>query len=266
MFLVKFGKGSRDPVWPIDIFLPQAGEAQAILGYLLADAIDGFPVTLYPRCLQKAHENAALVDFDFDILQDEIFAADYGVPQRRERLFLVGRRPGIDPIQIRTPSPHQRTVRQALSRLPRIGSRGNSTTCSAVITPAKNPVLRASPFRGSLLFNGSGRPLELDGTAPTLPAAMGGNATPIVDERELYEDEPPWVVSYHARLCAGRAPVRDAPAFLRRITVEEAAALHGFPQRMPWRGSTSARFRQIGNSVPPKLAFRVAEAVAAVLR
>ena len=74
MFLVKFGKGTRDPIWPIDIFLPQKDDAQAILGYLLADAIDGFPVPLYPRCLQKAHENAALVDFDFDILQDEIFA------------------------------------------------------------------------------------------------------------------------------------------------------------------------------------------------
>jgi len=74
MFLVKFGKSSNDPVWPIDVFLPQKDEAQAILGYLLADAIDGFPVPLYPRCLQKAHENAALVDFDFDILQDEIFS------------------------------------------------------------------------------------------------------------------------------------------------------------------------------------------------
>jgi hypothetical protein len=74
MFLVKFGSGARDPIWPIDIFLPQLSEAQAILGYLLADAIDGFPVPLYPRCLQKAHENAALVDFDFDVLQDEIFA------------------------------------------------------------------------------------------------------------------------------------------------------------------------------------------------
>jgi hypothetical protein len=74
MFLVKFGAGTRDPIWPIDVFLPQRDEAQAILGYLLADAINGFPVPLYPRCLQKAHENAALVDFDFDILQDEIFS------------------------------------------------------------------------------------------------------------------------------------------------------------------------------------------------
>lgn len=78
MFLVKFGAGSRDPIWPIDIFLPQSTSAQEILGYLLSDAIDGFPVPLYPRCLQKAHENAALVDFDLDILQDEIFTGVRG--------------------------------------------------------------------------------------------------------------------------------------------------------------------------------------------
>lgn len=73
MFLVKFGKERRDPIWPIDIFLPQRSDASTILGYLLADAIGGFPVPLYPRCLQKAHEHAALVGFDFDILQDQIF-------------------------------------------------------------------------------------------------------------------------------------------------------------------------------------------------
>ncbi|TYO96765.1 hypothetical protein EDC39_11253 [Geothermobacter ehrlichii] len=73
MFLVKFGSHRSDPVWPVDIFVPQVGEAQAILGAMLADAINGFPVPHYPLCLQKAHENAALVDFDFDILQDFIY-------------------------------------------------------------------------------------------------------------------------------------------------------------------------------------------------
>jgi hypothetical protein len=73
MFLVKFGSHRRDPVWPVDIFVPQVSEAQTILGSMLADAINGFPVPHYPRCLQKAHENAALVDFDFDILQDFIY-------------------------------------------------------------------------------------------------------------------------------------------------------------------------------------------------
>lgn len=73
MFLVKFGSHRRDPVWPVDIFVPQAKEVQIILGSMLADAINGFPVPHYPLCLQKAHENAALVDFDFDILQDIIY-------------------------------------------------------------------------------------------------------------------------------------------------------------------------------------------------
>jgi hypothetical protein len=73
MFLVKFGSGSRDPIWPVDIFVPQKDQASVILGCMLADAVEGFPVPCYPRCLQKAHENAALVDFDFDILQDHIY-------------------------------------------------------------------------------------------------------------------------------------------------------------------------------------------------
>jgi len=74
MFLVKFGARRHDPVWPVDIFIPQADEPQVVLGAMLSDAINGFPVPHYPRCLQKAHENAALTAFDFDILQDFIYA------------------------------------------------------------------------------------------------------------------------------------------------------------------------------------------------
>lgn len=74
MFFVKFGAGRRAPIWPIDIFTPQKDQAQLTLGHLLADALDGFPVPYYPRCLQRAHDNAALVDFDFDIMRNEVFS------------------------------------------------------------------------------------------------------------------------------------------------------------------------------------------------
>jgi hypothetical protein len=100
MFLVKFGSHRRDPVWPVDIFVPQANEAQAILGSMLADAINGFPVPHYPHYLQKAHENAALVDFDFDILQDFIYE---GV-----RKSLGGQASTLDVFQLQDADPAQR--------------------------------------------------------------------------------------------------------------------------------------------------------------
>ncbi len=100
MFLVKFGAHRRDPVWPIDIFVPQIGESQIILGSMLADAINGFPVPHYPLCLQKAHENAALVDFDFDILQDFIYE---GV-----RRSLGGHAGTLDVFQLQDADPAQR--------------------------------------------------------------------------------------------------------------------------------------------------------------
>lgn len=100
MFLVKFGSHRRDPVWPVDIFEPQKEEAQSIIGSMLSDAEGGFPVPNYPRCLQKAHENAALVGFDLDILQDCIYE---GV-----RTNLGDESEALDVFQLQDADPSQR--------------------------------------------------------------------------------------------------------------------------------------------------------------
>jgi hypothetical protein len=101
MNFVKFGSSPTDPIWPVDVFLPQTNETSKILGYLLADAVNGFPVPHYPRCLQKAHENAALVDFDMDILQDLIFEGLRGVLKAQAQTLDAFKLEDADPAQTR---------------------------------------------------------------------------------------------------------------------------------------------------------------------
>lgn len=205
-------------------------------------------------------------DLGYNVELTLVNAADYGVPQARERMLLIGvrRDVGSPVVPEKTTAGARPTVREALAQLPNFGDAGNNSFCTARITTAKAPVLRRSAHAG-MLFNGAGRPLDLDAPSLTLAASMGGNKTPIVDQAQV--DDPnsnSWVAEYHSRLwaSAGREVTRDVPAHLRRLTVEEAAALQTFPLGMVWHGPISSRFRQIGNAVPPRLALAIARGMA----
>lgn len=189
-------------------------------------------------------------------------ASHFNAPQSRLRMFLVGiKKPGAampapDPVS----ADHPPTLRDALRTVPQWGTSGNDTVCTARVTPAKSPVLRRSPFAG-MLFNGQGRPMDLERPAPTLPASMGGNRTPIIDQRQLESGSRNWVVDYHKQLVDGGPIATTVPSRMRRITVEEAAAIQTFPPGMRWSGRQSAKYRQIGNAVPPVLAYHVAQSL-----
>jgi DNA (cytosine-5)-methyltransferase 1 len=189
-------------------------------------------------------------------------ASDFGVPQNRDRMFLVGSLGDVPSRPTPALSIGVPTVRIALADLPKYGRPGNDSFCTAGITLASNPILRRSPFAG-MLFNGAGRPVNLDGPSQTLAASMGGNKTPIIDQQWLENPSKNWLIGYHKHLWDGGHPLgfNEAPEFLRRLTAEEAALLQSFPIGMNWAGGTSARFRQIGNAVPPGLAKAVALAV-----
>jgi DNA (cytosine-5)-methyltransferase 1 len=192
-------------------------------------------------------------------------ASDYNVPQARERVFFIGFRTNafIIPDLAEMLVPYKikaKTVRETLSALDRAGTGNNASLCKAKITLTPAPVLRKSPFAG-MLFNGLGRPVKLDGYCSTLPASMGGNKTPIIDEEELYDRKPGWVQKYHAGLLRGgpASEFKEAPSRLRRLTVEEAALLQTFPRSYVFSGSQSSKFKQIGNAVPCELAYQVAK-------
>jgi DNA (cytosine-5)-methyltransferase 1 len=189
-----------------------------------------------------------------------LLASDFGVPQRRKRFFMIGvKSKSNDCSLIPTPTgEHAPTARDILQSFPPAGSKGNERTTNAKINFASNPVMRKSPYAG-MMFNGLGRPIDLDRPVQTLAASFGGNKTPIIDINQLRDNEEPWIEKYHQWLSDGNEPnLGQAPSFLRRMTIDECIAFQDFPRDYELKGPVSSMFRQIGNAVPPGLAEAVA--------
>lgn len=192
-------------------------------------------------------------------------ASEFNVPQARERVLFIGfkTKENIIPDLMKMLNPYRKkaqTVREALSVLDKAGTGNNISLCKAKITLTNHPILRKSPFAG-MLFNGLGRPVKLEGYCSTLPASMGGNKTPIIDEEELYNHKTGWIQGYHSGIISKTITPKYgiAPSRLRRMTIEEAAAIQTFPSQYIFYGTQSSKFKQIGNAVPCNLAFQVAQ-------
>ena len=200
-------------------------------------------------------------------------ATEYGVSQKRERVFFIGIKNDAffhDRVEelIESQKNKAPTIRNLLKSLGKAGTEKNPNTCTAKITFATNPVMRKSPYAG-MYFNGQGRPIDGDGYANTLPASMGGNKTPFLDEEYLYgEAQNDWVADYHKGLMDGSITpeFKEAPPRLRRITIKEAARIQTFPDNYIFCGNKGRIYTQIGNAVPCKLAEAVAKAVMGYLK
>lgn len=186
----------------------------------------------------------------------------YETPQRRERMIMIGTRDALARIAFPRHGRRLITAREVLSALDEAGAGNNLGVCEAKITVAKRPVLRSSPYSG-MLFNGLGRPIDLDRPCQTLPASMGGNKTPFIDtERLRHPEAEDWLVALHRHALDGEDITKySVPHTFRRITVSEAAALQGFPRGFNFCGSKCEQYRQIGNSVPPPFAYHIAKSV-----
>ncbi len=176
-------------------------------------------------------------------------AADYGVPQSRKRLIIVGARDGI-PFRLPRGLPGTRTPAGIVLAREPLGEPNPSK-----VFYAKRPDLRPNPYQGHL-FNGGGRGIELDKPSPTILASAGGNKTHFIDLANR-------VPAYHRHLKHGGAPFVGELPGARRLTVLESAALQSFPPDVRFAGSRSSQYTQIGNAVPPRLAQAIGEELVA---
>lgn len=186
-----------------------------------------------------------------------VYAADFGVPQKRLRLIVVGSRVGPYAFPFPTHGPTAGRPYEVAGSYLSIQKAVGEPNPSKVVY-ARNPDTRPSPYDGHL-FNGGGRPVDLDDVCSTILASAGGNKTHFIDT--LGE-----VPRYHAELLEGKPARVGALPGGRRLTVEESALIQTFPRGVRFCGSRSSQYSQVGNAVPPKLARKLGDSLAALLR
>lgn len=202
---------------------------------------------------------ARLADLRYEVCWATIDAADYGVPQHRRRLLLVGSRVTTPALPEPTHGPHSRsgtphvTVAAVISHLPELAS-GEADL--------EDPMHRARRHRALAVERlqhvpvGGGR-LDLPERL-RLRCHDGHNGHYDIYGRMRWDRPSPTLTSGCTNVTRGRFghPVQD-----RAITAREALLLQSFPSEVALVGGTESVALQIGNAVPPLLARRIGEVV-----
>jgi len=202
-----------------------------------------------------------------------LFAAHYGVPQERWRLFLLGSRDGKAPVppepthyaegranfrggrtmtfRVMQSDAYQSKAVSDYARLMRNGNKETYNHYAAILAPQNRERLKYIRPGGSwrdiphrLLPAGMKRARRSDHTRRYGRLRADGLAGTI-----MTKCDPHW-----------------GPVFLpdqeRSLTVREAARLQSFPDDYRFLGSRVSQYEQVGNAVPVLMARAVAEAIA----
>jgi DNA (cytosine-5)-methyltransferase 1 len=199
-------------------------------------------------------------------------AADYGVPQRRLRAFVIGSRVG--PVSWPSPThadpkrgsklPPWKTFRDAVAGLPLVpdGHRWHVRR-----NPRPDTLIRyeAVPVNGGNRFQMQAN-LDAAGLHHLVQPCFRRKPTGTTDVfGRLWWDRP--CVTIRTEFHKPEKGRYLHPEALRSITPREAARCMTFPDDFlfPEQQSMTAVARQIGNAVPPSLALQVARSIATLL-
>ncbi|KXK57765.1 MAG: DNA cytosine methyltransferase [Chlorobi bacterium] len=172
------------------------------------------------------HIVAELGELGYRIEYRILNAVNYGVPQNRERLFVVGHRSNFN---YPPPLTKTTTVGEAIGDL-------IDTTIdeSKILTPSMDRYV-LNYEKASKCVN----PRDLHLNKPARTLTCRNIAAPTGDMQRV-------------RLSDGRR---------RRISIREAARLQSFPDWFTFHGTETQQYYQIGNAVPPILALHLAKSV-----
>lgn len=212
----------------------------------MEDARDGFPIfidavkKLQPKVFMFENVRGLLYSnkWYFDLVIEELQklgyfidyrllnAVNFGVPQNRERLFVIGHR-----AKFNFPKPKTKKI-----------TVGEAIGDTMLTTPIESKFLNESQDKYVANYE---------------------RASACVNPRDLYADRPARTLT--CRNLAGATGdmqrVRLSDGRRRRVLHNEAARLQSFPDWFEFVGNETQRFNQIGNAVPPLLAYQMALAI-----
>ena len=180
---------------------------------------------------------------DYTIIPLLLRSEDFGVPQTRRRVVWVGFRRRKDAARFLAPTP----------------THGWGSDRQLAPGLARTPGVREALGLPDIGF---------DCLSPTIRSTLTGprHTTSILNStaaQRVFESLRVWPNGVALTRERARAFVAANGHF--RLSVPDVALLQGFPDDWPFMGATYMQLGQIGNAVPPPMAYAVASSVAAAL-
>jgi DNA (cytosine-5)-methyltransferase 1 len=223
------------------------------------------------RRLQKYHTSSARdLELRYNVSVHAVDAADYGVPQRRQRVFFIGFRKDVD---ARWFFPSPTAERGELLRAQYVT--GTYWKEHGIESPPKTPVRvsqQVAKLAAEPLFKSPGRwrtvrdaliGLDEPGGRSALPnheRQPGAKAYPGHTGSALDEPSKALKAGDHG-VPGGENMLRYDNGRVRYFTIRESARIQTFPDAYVFPGSWTESMRQIGNAVPVELACTVARSI-----
>jgi len=223
----------------------------------------GIGKPLFLQVLQRLHE------LGYQTVYDVVNAADYGVPQKRKRLVLIGT--NRKDVRLTFPAktnrdpnkdselPVWKTVSDAIRDLPNLAA--GQQLVQDVLHKSANVSDKNLERLVSTPKNGGSRtdwPDEL-----VLDCHKRNKGHKDVYGRMSWDDPSPTMTGGCGMISKGRF---GHPEQNRAISLREAARLQTFPDDFIFRGNFGQIASQIGNAVPPLLAKITAETISEALK
>lgn len=222
-------------------------------------------------------------DFGYNIVKKTLNAVDFGVPENRERVFIVGIRKDLN-INWKFPTPaecNKVTIKDAISDFPQVGEKGNITQYNILPQNAYQQLMRkgcqtithhycgeyGEKIRTVIknVKQGEGKEdfnkLVEQGLVDRKYKLTSGYANTY---GRLVENQPCTTITNNMTTPSGLRCIHYEQD--RALTPREGARIQSFPDWFQFEGDKTNVTTQIGNAVPPLLAIALAKQIASALK